>query len=47
MCATLQFTYVKLYPDEVPIIEVSAYQGIDESEAEELRKFLLQEVMSH
>ena len=44
VCATLQFTYVDTYPDDAPIIEVPSYEGMDDSDAENLKEFLEQEV---
>ena len=43
--AKLQFTYVNTYPDDPPLIEVPSYEGMDDSEAENLREFLDQEVL--
>ena len=45
VCATLQFTYVDTYPDEAPVIEVPSYEGMDDSDVENLREFLEQEVI--
>ena len=45
VCATLQFTYVDTYPDDAPVIEVPSYEGMDNSDAENLREFLEQEVI--
>ena len=44
--AKLQFTYVNTYPEDPPLIEVPSYEGIDDSEAESLREFLDQEVIT-
>ena len=44
--AKLQFTYVNTYPDDPPLIEVPSYEGMDDSEAENLREFLDQEVIT-
>ena len=46
VCATLQFTYVDTYPDDAPVIEVPSYEGMDDSDAENLREFLEQEVIT-
>ena len=45
VCATLQFTYVDTYPDDAPVIEVPSYEGMDDSDVENLREFLEQEVI--
>ena len=44
--AKLQFTYVNTYPEDPPLIEVPSYEGMDDSEAENLREFLDQEVIT-
>ena len=44
--AKLQFTYVNTYPEDPPLIEVPSYEGMDDSEAESLREFLDQEVIT-
>ena len=43
--AALQFTYVDTYPDDAPVIEVPSYEGMDDSDVENLREFLEQEVI--
>ena len=45
VCATLQFTYVDTYPDDAPVIDVPSYEGMDDSDVENLREFLEQEVI--
>ncbi|KAL9969509.1 hypothetical protein ACROYT_G021730 [Oculina patagonica] len=47
VCATLQFTYVDTYPDDAPVIEVPSYEGMDDSDAENLREFLEQEAQEN
>ena len=41
----MQFTYVDTYPDEAPVIEVPSHEGMDDSDVENLREFLEQEVI--
>ncbi|KAJ7391359.1 RWD domain-containing protein 1 [Desmophyllum pertusum] len=43
VCATLQFTYIDTYPDDAPVIDVPSYEGLDNSDADDLREYLEQE----
>ncbi|XP_073229093.1 RWD domain-containing protein 1-like [Porites lutea] len=45
--AKLQFTYVNTYPEDPPLIEIPSYEGMDDSEAENLREFLDQEAQEN
>jgi len=47
VCATLQFTYVDTYPDDAPVIDVPSYEGMDDSDVENLREFLEQEAQEN
>ena len=47
VCATLQFTYIDTYPDDAPVIDVPSYEGLDNSDADDLREYLEQEVILH
>jgi len=45
--ARLQFTYVDTYPDDPPVIEVRSYEGMDDTDAENLQEFLHQEAQEN
>ncbi|XP_068698042.1 RWD domain-containing protein 1-like [Montipora foliosa] len=47
VCVTLQFTYVETYPDDPPTIEVTSYEGIDDSDVLKLQEFLDQEALEN
>jgi len=41
---SIQFTLVDSYPDEVPLVEVTALKGINDEQAEEIEEQALKEV---
>ena len=40
----LQITYTATYPDEIPVIEITSFDGIDEEHIDTLLEFIKEQV---